>query len=110
MNHKCTVRFDSDKLERELHIRKVSKAEASRQIGYGETYLANAATRGTISEPAIKLLKTVYNIDFDSIKVDEPGEIIREKVIMQHPEIDYDKLNEILYDAVFRAVRDALKS
>ena len=108
MMYKNMIKIDSAKLEKELKKRNLTKMEVSKQLGYGETYIVNVTSRGMISEPAAKLLNNLYNIDIDSYKY------VQEEPVPQAPApapaaIDYDKLNEILYDAVFRAVRDALK-
>ena len=109
MMYKNMLKINSAKLEKELKKRNLTKTEVSKQLGYGETYIVNVTSRGMISEPAAKLLKNLYNIDYDSYKhvQEEPAP---EPPAPTPAAIDYDKLNEILYDAVFRAVRDALKS
>ena len=117
-NNKHCIQINGKILAKELKQRKVSRAEASIQIGYGSSYVNNCILRGYIAEPATKLLKSYYNIDFEKYKYvkpntaekDESAEKAEESKETANTVLDYSKLNDILYDAVFRAVRDALAS
>lgn len=102
------VEVDMDKLyqifkERELKITSVAK-----DIGVNNGYFSNAKTRGTMSELVITALEVHYNIP-------------RAKYVIVHkkekPEVEQDRLftekdkvalYELIYSAVYKAMKKAL--
>lgn len=104
--NKNVVEIDAARLNNELRKRNLTKVEVSRGLGYGDSYMTNVTFRGLIAEPAVKLLKSIYNMDYEDYKPlkNEP-EPVKEVSPKIEVVIDYEKL----YDAMYRAVRDALK-
>lgn len=96
------VMIDGKKLQAELKKRGVSFASASKELGFGVTYLTNSASRGYMRTAAIKALFAEYNINPDAyvLKESEPAE---EKVAA----VDYNELYKVIYTAVYEAVKKA---
>lgn len=90
----------------ELEKRNLAKREVSRELGFKDGYLNDCIRRGRIGNGAVKMLEVLYNIHPDSYcnveKVEEKvPEVEKESVI------DYDRLREVIYDAVYWAVKKA---
>lgn len=90
----------------ELEKRNLIKREVSLELGFKDNYLTDCIRRKRISNSAVKMLEVLYNIKPDSYccveKVEEKvPEVEKESVI------DYDRLREVIYDAVYWAVKKA---
>lgn len=60
------VYVDADKLGYELRVRGLSWSQASVKIGYGNSALGNAKSRGYIPKPTAILLENILNIPEES--------------------------------------------
>lgn len=109
--NKISLPIDGEKLNEILRKKQIKKKTASEAMGYCSAYLTWAIGHNSIAKAATVLLRTMYKIDYESYKPteDEDEEELAASTKDNKSAIDYDKLNEVLYDAVFRAVRDALK-
>ena len=90
----------------ELEKRNLNNGDVSEELGFKRGYIRDALRRERISNGAIKMLEVLYNIKPDSYcVVDEKQEepVVEEKESV----IDYDKLRETIYDAVYWAVKKA---
>jgi hypothetical protein len=103
------------KLTQELKKHGMTKRRAAKEMGFSSAYFYYITKEETISESASILLKKLYDIDYEKYKREEkvneaPVEPEKKPENKEFFEINYDKLNEILYNSVFRAVRDALQA
>ena len=96
-----------DKLSRELEKRGLAKATASREMGFCEAYLSQVMQRGVISKVAARALESTYNIRLVDYALKEATpELVAPPAPVQL-ELDYVKLRNIIYDAVYSAVKKA---
>ena len=108
--NKSTMMIDGSKLEKQLSKKSIKKTNASVEMGFCHSYLTWAIKSGSIARSATILLKKLYGIDFDSYKLITEEDTEASEANQKSFELDYASLNEVLYDAVFRAVRDALQA
>lgn len=71
MSKTIIYRINPDKLSRELKKRNLTRAAASREIGFSDSYFANVMKRGVISKAAAKALDNAYNIRLADYKLEE---------------------------------------
>lgn len=90
----------------ELEKRNLKNSDVSEELGFKRGYIKDALRRGRISNGAIKMLEVLYNIKPDSYCVIDAKQ---EKSVVEEKEsvIDYDRLRETIYDAVYWAVKKA---
>lgn len=60
-----------DKLSRELEKRNLTKAIASREIGFCDSYISQVMQRGVISKVAARALENTYNISLADYELRE---------------------------------------
>ena len=100
-------RINPDKLSCELEKRNLTMVAASREIGFCDSYLANVLRRCVISKVAAKSLDNAYNIRLADYKLEEvPLEPVAPPAPIQL-ELDYERLRNIIYEAVYSAVKKA---
>ena len=107
------VIIDSDKLINELERKDISKAEISRQMGFGGTYLSNVLARGKISKSGAQLLKSLFDIDLESYIHVEPEpepekkEDIEAFANCQHVivTLNIDEIQKAVYSGVYGAIK-----
>ena len=107
-----TMRIDADKLYEELQKRHLSAREVSLKIGYHPAYINQALVRGKISNPGVVALKNMFNIDRESYELVEEPAVPEPEYTSLPPvpvsfELDYDRLGEIIFKAVYEAVKKA---
>lgn len=92
----------------ELEKRNLAKREVSRELGFKDGYLNDCIRRGRIGNSAVKMLEVLYNIKSETYCVIEEKKV-EEKVpeVEKESVIDYDKLRDVIYDAVYWAVKKA---
>lgn len=103
-------KIDSEALRRELEVRNLSFKEASEAMGYSKTYLSKIINRGAdiIPKTAALLLENLYNIKPEAYVIPDKPEPVQEWDPLQELEanlvIDPERLEEIIYQAVKRAL------
>lgn len=100
-----TYLVNPDKLSRELEKRGLTKAIASREIGFCESYLSQVMQRGVISRVAARVLESTYNIRLVDYELKETAPVAPPAPAQL--ELDYVKLRNIIYEAVYSAVKKA---
>ena len=109
MSKTAIVKIDGDKLRDIFSTRGLNPNDLSEKLGYARPYLTTCARKGYISAPCMRMLMQ-YNIQLDDIAVDEPEEVVPEepeKEVESTPLFDYDRLGEVIYKAVYAAVKAA---
>ena len=102
------VKVDRERLYNSLKVRGLKAQTISTEMGFSKRYISNSMSRGYISASAAKLLETMYGIKPDeyepikSVTVDNQIDTPPLKL-----DIDYDKLAQVIYDAVYTAVKRA---
>lgn len=108
------VKIDGEKLRKILDEKELVRAEASRRVGYNDSYLTCAIKRNVIRKNVTEMLDILYGIKLSDYewtvrtvdqvppkKVDEPKEedSISEEI--------WKKLHDCVYSAVYEAVKKA---
>lgn len=106
------IEIDGAKLRAEIEKRNLSFTGLSKEIGHSHGYIGTVIARQVISPSTVKLLKTLYNIDLDSYKIQKPEPIPEQlsfidELKKSEPLIDYDRLWKVIYTAVFEAIKKA---
>ena len=95
-------------MSKTISYRNLTMVAASREIGFSDSYFATVMKRGVISKAAAKLLDNAYNIRLADYKLEEvPLEPVAPPAPIQL-ELDYVRLRNIIYEAVYSAVKKAL--
>lgn len=100
------VEVNFGKLKEQFKKRGLNSSKAGVELGYSANYFANVRARGKMSKSATILLDRVYGIKESDYVVQDEQEV---KVEAISPQIDYDKLYEVIYSAVYQATKMALK-
>ena len=107
------------KLEVELNNRGENFSTVATKMGFSIKYLSNKVREHqAVNEWDVRFLEAVYGIKYDDYKADEP--VKTECADTQNPssaipqniqvDIDYDKLAEVIYKAVYSASYEAVKA
>lgn len=108
MANTVTIRIDPEKLTREFEKRNLMMKAVSRELGYNEDYFAGCRQRCKISKSAAMSLQNKYNIRVEEYEArEEPPAPKLETTAAQPVEIDYTKLYNVIYEAVYSAVKKA---
>ena len=108
------IKIDKDKLRNEIQRRGISLVEASVAIGAKRNYLSSALYTGTMNMIVVNALKLQYNINpEDIIYKEEPEEPEKLEEVTSKPQQDVpvistNELYQIIYSAVYQAVKTAL--
>lgn len=95
---------DYSRLDYLLKKRGLTAAKAGRELGFSDNYFANVKARGRITKSGAILLERVFGIKAEDYSMNE-AEPVNEKPA----EFDYDRLYEVIYTAVYQAVKMAWK-
>lgn len=105
MAQKNMIKVDKGRLYAELVKRGVKAADVSREFGFNPNYIANSANLGRVTNATVLLLDRVYGIKREAYEASEaPAEV---KEAAESDGIDYDKLYQTIYAAVYHAVKKA---
>lgn len=96
------AKIDGDVLVEELRKRGLDLYQASEEMGYSRKYLHECIKRGTIHPATIRMLNVMYGIK--RVNNDEGGAKSEKR---SEETIDYGKLYQVIYDAVYTAVKKA---
>lgn len=101
------VKIDKTKLENELRKRGLTYANVSRELGFHQGYIADAMHRERIGIVVLRMLEVLYNISPDSYVIEDKKEKI--ETVDREPKetINYEKLYNLVYTAVYEAVKKA---
>lgn len=104
------IRVDFEKFTNALESAELTKAGISKEMGYGHGYInGQLSNGGKIRRAVANYLEKVYGIDPATYEIPEtvakPPEIIEPKECTVP--VDYDKLHETIYNAVYSAVKAA---
>ncbi len=98
------------KLEREFEKRGMTASDVARELGYSKGYFAGRKNENdTLPVAVVRMLDKLYDIRYDEYKPtdsDMDTKPVYEPVPLQ-VEIDYQKLHDCIYDAVYQAVKKA---
>ena len=81
------VKINKEQFYKELKRRGITGAEASREMGFSDNYLASAVCLGELPERSIKLLEALFGIKPESYIVTEE---VKEEVKEEAPESVFD--------------------
>lgn len=116
------IAVDKTKMDRILEKRGLSYSDVAREMGRSPKYLSNKVRDpGYITLPDAKFLKVMYGITEDEYapdpkpvkenKIDIPEIPVEDLVDVPAYEIelqiDYGKLHNVIFDAVYQAVKKA---
>ena len=98
------------KLEREFEKRGLNASEVAVELGYARGYFAGCKHEGRNLSMAVKrMLEKLYDIRPDEYEVkEEPATVpTAPPPVIQPFELDYVRLYNIMYEAVYNAVKKA---
>lgn len=101
---------DWAKLEREFEKRGLNASEVAVELGYAKGYFSGCKYEGRSLSVAVKrMLEKLYDIRPDEYEVkEEPATVpTTPPPVIQSVELDYVKLYNIMYEAVYNAVKKA---
>ena len=112
---------DAWKVKKALEEHGTYMAQASRELGFCETYLSNTIGEGRLRVPIIKMLEKFYGITYDEIKPDPEPEPVQEQEstpepmplpVQERPQatitIDYNALREMILYGVAEGLKAIL--
>lgn len=108
MSYVKIVKIDPAKLRAELNRRNTTPSIASRAIGYNDSYITNACGKGSMTQVAVNALENIFNIKSSAYVV--PDRPVAPAPAPPPPapfELDYVRLRNLIYDAVYTAVKKA---
>lgn len=105
------TKIDGQKLKAEIKRRGLTEKEISLELGWSQSYITDAIQRGMLRDSAILMLDKLYNIKIDDFvaEIEPEGvtEVSEPDVDSRSPQIDADKLYDVIYRAVYSAVKNA---
>lgn len=109
MKRNKMIEINGSKLKEAIFKRGMTESGVALEIGYDPGYIRKACSIGKLNRSTVKMLQTMYHINPDYFVIpEEPKEVepVAELRVAE-PVIDYDKLKDIIYDAVYQAVKNA---
>ena len=100
-------KVDPDKLHRELQKRNLEGKSVSLKLGYNKDYFAQVFNRGQISKVAAIALENLFDIRLEEYQATERTDMNTPAQLPSFPEIDYEKLGQVIYESVYQAVKKA---
>lgn len=98
----------SDKLEAALKAHGLNKCDTSERLGFGRRYLSDSMRRERLSSNAVAGINLLFSIDPKLYVKDTEEEVTTEPE--KEEDINYVKLYEVIYSAVYKAIIDAMKT
>lgn len=99
------VPVDKTKFLRELHKRNLSMVDMSVEMGRAHNYITESLRHGRFTGVTVSALKSMYNITPDMYTTDTAQEA---PVKPEAPAaLDYDKLYNVIFHAVYNATKKA---
>lgn len=102
MGERADVRIDPDRLEKALLSRNMTRGVATKQLNRQSGYVTKILKRGTMTQATVYVFEHVLGIPPEEYVVDKMVEPAAGTT-----EIDYGKLYQVIYDAVYTAVKKA---
>lgn len=109
MSYTKLVKIDGNTLKKCIEKRGLTCSKAARELGFNPNFINKAVADNQINQPAIKLLEAVFNIKPEEYEIKDESEPIESKLEVAEPVIDYEKLENVIYKAVYEAVSKAWK-
>lgn len=108
MNRKPTIECDMNKLKHEFKKRNLSDNDVATELGLSRYYFKNVYARNRISEQTAKGLEKCFNIKPQDFAPDkpEPANAPKEVAVKVEP-FDWQKLYNVMYEAMYNAVKKA---
>ena len=103
-----SFKIDGEKLRNEFKVRNVTLSEAATKCGFNVGYFSYACKHGRLTKPAINLLHANYNIKYDDYKLEDEIPVKREFVTAIITDENSNKLYQIIYSAMYHAMKQAL--
>ena len=106
------IKVDRERLYEELRKVGLGPGEASVRLGFGASYISSSSSRGHLSRLCVRLLEKELGIAPDQYVIQEetaPEPEVEEIQAVEEVRevIDYDRLHNVIYDAVYLAVKKA---
>ena len=108
------IKIDGEKLYKEIRERGLTIAKLCNDLGVNSGYFSNAKYRGSIANLAVVALESRYGIMRDSYVVKEEQEtsvqvieVMKEKDVDFFSEENMHKFYQVIYSAVYEAVKKA---
>lgn len=112
MSRCVPIVINGEKLKKEFDARKLVLSEISEECGYEKSYFSKCTRENRIGKPAILFLARMYNIKFEDYAMDTAKEESKtgpvNDVNFTFTEEVSKALHDIIYSAVYEAVRRAL--
>ena len=101
------VKIDKTKLDNELRKRGLTNTDVSKELGFHNGYISDAMHRERIGVVVLRMLEVLYNISPDSYVIEDKKEKIEIVDNELKETINYEKLYNLVYTAVYEAVKKA---
>ena len=107
------VKIDGEKLYKEIRERGLTTVKLCKDLGVNSGYFSNAKYRGAIANLAVVALESRYGIMRDSYIIKEEDtavqvvEVVKEKETDFFSEENMQKFYQVIYSAVYEAVKKA---
>lgn len=108
------VKIDGEKLYKEIKERGLTTARICRDLGVNSGYFSNAKYRGSIANLAVVVLESRYGIPRETYIIKEEQEnpvqvveVVKEKDTDFFSDENMHKFYQVIYSAVYEAVKKA---
>lgn len=105
------VKISNEKLLREIEKRGLMGRQMSVEMGYAPGYLSCCGARGQMSKSGLTMLERMFDIRPEEImKDDDKPEQEPEQMTIPEPPVEpinYERLGQVIYQAVYEAVKKA---
>ena len=104
------VSIDSNKLREEIRKRGITYRQASCEVGCSEKYFDNVFYTKRMKYSIVKMLDMIYNINPEAYvqKPEEPREAEPEKDETTNNELDWQRMHNVIYEAVYNAFKKVM--
>ena len=100
--------IDGEALRKELKKRDLSFTDTSRNLGYSANIITTGIRQNKLSGAVIQALKLAYNIRPESYVIEEAASSGGVSSSFCSESTDWNKLSDIIYQAVYTAMHKAL--
>ena len=112
MSRAITRKIDGERLRLELNMRNLKLNVVSDELGHNPDYMTGIIKTGKMTEATAKMLERLYNIQLKDIEIPDsrletPEQVPGQMKFGDPAPINYSKLQEVIYAAVMKAMKDA---
>lgn len=105
MSEKAVIKIDSEKLKKAILKRNLTNSVIQKKLGRESGYISKITKRGSMTPSSVALFELVFGIAPEEyVLVDSR---IEQEENTESAELDYGKLYQVIYDAVYTAVKKA---